>query len=107
VANLLVLSPIVFGTLKQPEIKELEVLGARGALDILRERYTGFLREKLPNGSGGNRKKNKNKHKSKAPRSEGSVPHHDKPELPKVTSTTPDTEGPVMKKRRLETDPVS
>jgi len=108
--NVLVISPIVFGHLTKAEIEDIQNLGARKALNLLRERYTGFLKERLPGLSGSTKKKSKHKNKpSKAAESvDGSSAQHVKQGTFNVSGTpAPDGEGPALKKRRLETDVIS
>lgn len=97
-ANMLVLSPIVFGTLTESDIQGLQSLGARKALDTLRERYTQFLKERLA-ANALIKKKKKDKHKEKE-----KTKHHDVVSAAKQDSdkTAMKMDEPAMKKRKLD-----
>ena len=64
--NTIILSPTIFSSLTQEQLKELEALGARKAIEILRSYIVRFLKEKIrTEGAKGKGKKRSKKDKAK------------------------------------------
>ncbi|KZT37633.1 hypothetical protein SISSUDRAFT_1048154 [Sistotremastrum suecicum HHB10207 ss-3] len=60
-AGTLILSPVIFSSLTPEQIKELEELGAKKAIEVLQAHLVRFLKEKMASGANGKVKTKKSK----------------------------------------------